>query len=329
MNIQTLRIADDEDAWALLSSWLGGENLGVLNFENWPRLSITIDGDAYRSSLRSGQMEALIGFKTSMGRAYAAIAHGAYDKRRLKKAEDEQLEFTTTVKKGSSITDTDLSPLVSAVAQLIQTHPIESLIAAVVVGLAIVSRPMILRHFENKAKQMDVAERQALMSLTQKITQDDRAKWKIMDRAIAKLSKSYPSLDMLVPDVASSYWHLASASADAKRVRLADVELSGDHLEILSERRSRRNTERETVTDTFVVEGIVKIGNRYRLQLRSDTYHFSAIYQKPQLTEDGVHQIFGCMTDSKEIEATVEIKIIEKSQISGRLISFKALEEEE
>ncbi|APF86791.1 hypothetical protein HI806_08500 [Ralstonia solanacearum] len=328
MATNTFQIKDDDDAWQLLSDWLDGHPVPPLDFAGWPHLSIKIQGAEYKSSLRSGQMEALIGFKSSMGRAYAAIAHGAYDKRRLKKSEDEQLEFTTTVKKGSSIADTDLTPLVHAVAQLINTHPMESLIAAVAVGLTLVARPMILKHFDNKAKQMEIEERDKLLSLTSTITTLDRKRWDIMEKAVARLSTKFPAFDMLIPDVASSYWHLAAASADADRVDVGDVTLNRDHLEILAERRARRNVARNNVTDTFVVEGIVKIGERYRLQLRSPTYHFSAIYHKPHMTESRIRRLFSCMTDSKKIEATVEIKVIEKSQIAGQLLKFKVVNEQ-
>lgn len=317
------KVSNDEDAWQLIELWLSGQPIPTLEFSGWPTLRITIKGEQYESSIKSGQMEALIGFKQSMGRAYAAIVHGAYDKRRLKKIEDERLEFTTTVKKGSSITDTDLSPLVHAAAQVMQTHQIETLIAAVVIGLALVARPLVLKHFENKAKQMEIAERQELISLTSQITARDRDLIKTHERATKRLSKKFPSFDHLVPDVSTSFWHLANSTADADLVTIGgDVELTAHHLEILSERRRRRRSKNDTVEDTFEVGGIVKIEQNYRLQLRSETAIFSVLYRPPKMTEAKIKRLLNCMTASRPIEAKISIRSVEGAHVSGELLSF-------
>lgn len=322
------KVTNDEDAWQLIELWLSGQPIPTLEFSGWPTLRITINGDHYESSLRSGQMEALIGFKQSMGRAYAAIVHGAYDKRRLKKVEDERLEFTTTVKKGSSITETDLSPLVHAAAQVMQTHQIETLIAAVVIGLALVARPLVLKHFENKAKQMDIDERRDLISLTSQITPQDRARAKTHELATKRLSKKFPSFEHLVPDVATSFWHLANSTADADLVTIGnDVELTAHHLEILSERRRRRKSKNETVEDTFEVSGIVKIDQNYRLQLRSDTAIFSVLYRPPTMTEAKIKRLMNCMTSSRTVDAKISIRSVEGAQVSGELLSFRVTRE--
>jgi len=322
------KITNDDDAWELIELWLSGRPVPTLEFSNWPTLRIAIKGEHYQSSLRSGQMEALIGFKQSMGRAYAAIVHGAYDKRRLKKVEEERLEFTTTVKKGSSITDTDLSPLVHAAAQVMQTHQIETLIGAVVIGLALVARPLVLKHFENKAKQMEIEERQALVSLTSQITSVDRARANLHEQAIVRLSKKFPSFEHLVPDVAASFWHLANSTADADQVKIGDdVELTAHHLEILSERRRRRKGKNETIDDTFEVAGIVKIAENYRLQLRSETAFFSVLYRPPKMTEARIKRLMNCMTASRTIDATISVRSVEGAQVSGELESFKVTKE--
>ncbi|WP_157381144.1 hypothetical protein [Burkholderia ubonensis] len=315
-------IRNEEDAWALIDLWLSGAQVPLLEFDGWPILRIKIDGAGYKSSLRSGQMEALIGFKQSMGRAYAAIAHGAYDKRRLKKTEDEQLEFTTTVRKGSSIADTDLSPLVHAAAQVVQTHPIESLIAAVVVGLAIVARPLILKHFDNKAKQMEIEERKHLASLTSQITPQDQERWAKLDKAVDLLTKKFPSFDLLIPDVSTSYWRLANATADANSVQIGDVQLNSEQLEVLSERRKRRKSNTEPIEDEFSVDGIVKISNNYRIQLRSNTAQYSVLYREPEMTPTRIKKLMNCMTFSRPIRARIIVRMVEGSQVSGQLLSF-------
>lgn len=317
-------IKNESDAWEFVEKWMSGEEVLPPSFDGWPHLNFTIKGDEYKSSLRSGQMDALISFQMSMGRAYASIAHGAYDKRRLTKAEEEQLEFTTTVKKGSSITETDLTPLVHAVSQLVTNRPIESLVAAVIIGLAIVSKSAILKHFDNKSKQMEQSVQLQLIHLTDQITQADRARWKTLDAVLKKLGTKFPSIEKIVPDVSRAYWHLANASSNANSVEISGVNLSSADLDVLSERRRSRPTNVTEVTESFSVEGIMKIGSQYRVQLRSETYHLSALYRTPHMSDAKVSRLIKRMTSSQKIIATVKIKVIEGSQIQGELLKFSA-----
>lgn len=323
--IAKLTIKTEADAWEFVEAWLMGEQVEIPSFDGWPMLNFTIQGDEYKSSLRSGQMDALISFQMSMGRAYASIAHGAYDKRRLTKDEEEQLEFTTTVKKGSSITQTDLTPLVHAVAQLVTNRPIESLVAAVVIGLAIVSKAAILKHFEAKSKQMDQNIQLQLIHLTSQISDNDRVRSRLLDSALARLGKKFPSIEKVVPDVSRAYWQLANASSDANSVEIAGVDLSSADLDILSERRRRRPSRISEATDEFTVEGIMKIGTSYRIQLRSDTFHLSALYRNPHMSEVRVRRLMKCMTSSNKINGTVKIKTVENSQVQGELLKFSVI----
>ena len=144
MTAQTTIISNEDEAWDILRRWMDKEDIGEVEFKDWPVLSINIKGEDYSSSLNSSQMAALIEFRKTIGRAYAVVAHGSYDMRRLKIDEEEQLEFSTTIKRGSSITDTDLSPLVQAFASVVTANPTSSLIAGVIIGLALVARPVIL-----------------------------------------------------------------------------------------------------------------------------------------------------------------------------------------
>lgn len=99
------KVTCDNDAWALLEAWIKQEDLGEVEFDGWPVLGIKIRGDEYQASLNSGQMSALVDLKMVLGRTYSLVAHGAYDMRRLRSEEEEALQFTTKVRRGSSILD--------------------------------------------------------------------------------------------------------------------------------------------------------------------------------------------------------------------------------
>jgi len=234
-------ISTEEDAWALLEQWVNKQPINEVEFVNWPVLQINIKGEDYNSSLNSSQMAALVNFKKTIGRAYSTIAHGTYDMRRLKAEEEEQLEFSTHINQGSSLTDTDLTPLVQALASVVSTHQNASLAAGVIIGLALVARPVILKHYEIRAKQIDVDERARLLDLS--LTSLEKKQYTLFETALAKLEKIYPQISKAIPDAAAGFWKFASASSNADKMSISGIELSQEDLEILSERRQNRPTD--------------------------------------------------------------------------------------
>jgi hypothetical protein len=320
-----LTIRNEEDAWAVLDQLLDDKRVGLVEFDGWPRLGIKIEGEGYSSSLNTGQMLAFVEFKLVMSRAYCSIAHGSYDARRLKKHEEEQLQLTTTVKKGSSITDTDFTSLVNAFAQIVTQFPQVTLAAAVVISLSLVARPMILKHLENKAKQLDVDERSKLISLLDKSSVEDRRRVQELEKAVQKIDKTYPQFSQALPDASTAFWRLTASAANADKMTISGVELNQTHLETLSERRAQRNAEIEEIDDEFIVLGVVKVQSSYRVQLKSKSLHLSAIYMSPQLTDGKLKKLINCMAGSQTIQARVELKTIDKSQVIGRLLSFRPI----
>jgi len=319
-------IRTEEDAWNVLNQWLNNEPIADVEFDGWPQLSIAITGNDYNSSLNTGQMSAFIDFKMVMGRAYAAIAHGAYDARRLRSSEEDELEFTTEVKTGSSLADTDFSPLVTAFSQIVTTHPHISLAAAIVLGLLFVSRPLIRQHLENKAKQIDSDERRKLIELVEKNTPQENAHVKSLDKAIARICRVYPQFAMALPDASHAHWRLTSSASDADKMTISGIELSQEQLEALGDRRSFRNAEVEMVEDTFQVLGVIRVRKNYRVQLRSKNLYISAMYKPPEMTDARARRLAGCITSSQLIKATIELKRLEKSHVIGRLMKFQLIQ---
>lgn len=317
-------IANETDAWDALRLWLAGNELGNIEFKNWPRLQIGIKGEDYNSSLNSSQMAALVEFKKTIGRAYSAIAHGAYDMRRLKADEEEQLEFTTSIKKGSSITDTDLTPLVQALASAVSAHPTTTVIAGIVIGLALVARPVILKHYETRAKQIDADERKNLMDLS--LSSQEKEKYRIFEQTLKKLEKIYPQISQAIPDAAGGFWRFASASANADTMTVSGIELAQDDLEILSERRQKRPTDVQEIEQMFSVVGVTKLQNSYKIQLTSPNLVLAVTYRHPQMTEARIRRLMNCISNSIDILAKIQVKTIDKSQVTGRLIRFKPID---
>lgn len=319
-------ISDDAAAWQLLSEWVKGAPVQGVQFAEWPVLSIKINGDDYQNSLNSGQMAALVDLKMAMGRAYAVIAHGAYDMRRLRSEEEEQLQFTTKVKKGSSILDTDFTPLIQAFSSAVSAHPGLAVVAATVIGLALVARPVIVKYYDDRAKQLDSAERTRLLDLS--LSRAESQQYMLFEQVIKKLEGSYPQFAQVLPDARESFWRFAAASVDADRMSVAGLDMTQDDLEILSERRRRRPGDIQEVKQTFKVVSVRKAGEGFKVGLESQNLAITALYRRPQLTDARIKRLMNCITSETLIEARVEVRTVDQAQLSGRLIAFRPLSEE-
>ena len=315
-------VSSDDDAWALLNRWLEGGDLPDVEFVGWPTLRVRLSGGDYSASLNFGQMAALINLRMTAGRAYSSVAHGAYDMRHLKEEEEDQLEFRTEVRPGSSITDTDLSPVIQAVASVITTHPSTSLVAALLIGLAFVSRPVILKYFENRAKEMEISERRRLLDLS--LSGRERDEYRLFEQATKKLEKSHPKFGRTLPDVRSAFLRLASSAVDADEMSVSSITFSQEDLQVLSERRKRRPADVSEFSNTFQVTAVKKVKGVYRIKLESKALVLTAIYRRPHLTDAGIRSLIACMTNEIEVQATLELRTVE-GQVSGQLLRFATL----
>lgn len=319
---ETWVVRNDDDAWEMLNRWVTGHDLPDLDFEAWPILRITLSGGDYRASLNFGQMAALLNLRMTAGRAYSSVAHGAYDMRHLKEDEEDQLEFRTEIRQGSSITDTDLTPFVQAVASVITGNPGTALAAALVIGLAFVSRSVILKYFENRAKEMEIGERRRLLDLSP--SSREAAQYELFERAIKKLEESHPKFGQTVPDVRHAFLRLASSAVDADEMKVADISFSQRDLQALSERRKRRPANISEFENKFRVTAVKKVRGVYRIQFESKALVVTVSYRRPHLTDTGIRSLIACMTNEVEVQATLELRTVE-GLVSGQLLRFNAV----
>jgi len=318
-------IKSDEQAWTLLARAVAGEKISSTKFNGWPVLDIKLSGDDYESSLNSGQMAALVELKNVFGRAYSVVAHGAYDMRRLKADEDEELQFKTKVKKGSSILETDFTALVQAFANAVAAHPQLALISALTLGLVLVSRPVILKHYENKAKQLELEDKKLLLAAI-KPEQGDAAKLALLDQAIDKVTVTYPQFAQVIPDARAAFWRFAASSVDADSMTIDGLVLSQDDLELLANRRARRAGDKTIIKETCSIKYVRKSGNHFIVGLEGKNVSLGAKFRKPQLSEARIKKLSGYMVAGQRIEAELEVKVVDKANLSGRLLSFKVKE---
>ena len=108
---RTLKITDDKTAFAALEKALRNELADAtynLEFVDWPKITIRLEGPGYSSSITSDVAEAIVEIQTALNRAYSRLVHDNSDSRGLTGAERNNLRFKAKVSKGSSLINIDL-----------------------------------------------------------------------------------------------------------------------------------------------------------------------------------------------------------------------------
>ena len=299
-----MKVTTDNDAWELLANLLEGDKRTEIDFENWPVLNIKLKGDEYSASLNSGQMAALVELEYVFGRAYSVVAHGAYDMRRLKVDEEEDLQFTTSVKEGSSILETDFTPLVKAFSGAVAANPQIALVSALVLGLALVSRPIIMKYYESRVKQLDIEDKGLLLK-AMKGSADDSAKVELLDKAVESITKAYPQFAQVLPDAREAFWRFASASVDADSLTIEGLSFSQNDLELLSSRRARRPGNIKEVREICKINYVRKSGAGFIVGLENKKIVLGAKFKKPHLTEPKIKRLMGLMAAGTKVDVVL------------------------
>lgn len=154
--------------------------------------------------------------------------------------------------------ETDLTPLIQALSSVITAHPTFSLMAGVIIGLTLVARPIILKHYESRAKQLEAEERERPLSFS--LSKKEEERYAVYEQATKKLEAHHPQFSQALPDATQAFWRLASASVNADYMMVAGIKLNQENLQILSERRARRSTDIKEIKKDFFVTGVKKIG---------------------------------------------------------------------
>lgn len=108
-----LNISSEADAFKLIEKALQhqiGDQPCKLNFENWPILTIKLEGEGYNSTITSDMAGALVTLQHTMDRSYARLVHDLGDARRLSHEERDELKFKAKVARHKKTVKNAVSP---------------------------------------------------------------------------------------------------------------------------------------------------------------------------------------------------------------------------
>jgi len=229
---RTLKITDDKSAFAALERALRNELADAtynLEFVDWPKVTIRLEGPGYNSSITSDVAEALIEVQTALNRAYSRLVHNSPDSRHLTGDERNKLRFKAKVSKGSSLINIDLGDFAKTLTTdlLSKMTPDQLVISvlgvAAIAGSVVAYRGFLKARSEDKKSQIEADKHIAL-------SQEETKRLQTLANAMAANS----AVAAAKTDFDGARNTLLKSVGDAKTLAVNDVTIDRDTARTLS-----------------------------------------------------------------------------------------------
>jgi hypothetical protein len=236
-----LKVANEDDAFRLIEQALNKE-LGhqpyKLVFDNWPILTIKLEGDGYDSTITSDMAAALVELQHAINRSYARILHDSSNSRTLTADERHELRFKAKIESGSSIIEVNLGEWAEKLSTSLVGKMNPAAIVMTVIGCAVVAGGTIsykdhLQHrSEDKKIEVEMQERVAL-------SKEETRRHEILAKAVT----AQPALGYVRENFDVARTEILKGVGDAETLTVAGIQLENSEAHSIA--RSKRTEARQ------------------------------------------------------------------------------------
>ena len=258
-----LQVSSEADAFRLIEQSLNNE-LGHkpyrVVFDNWPVLTIKLEGEGYESTITSDMAAALVELQHAINRSYARLVHNSTTGRSLTLAERESLKFKAKVEKGSSLIEINLGEWMAHLStaltnKLSPEQLILTVLGVAAVGGTVIAYKAFLRH-KSEDKKVDAAMQERIS-----MSQEETRRHDILAKAVA----ASPMLNYVREDFDVARTEVLRGVGDADSMTVSGVSL--DNATATAVARAKRaeskemqlNGNYEIVQVNWQLEGEVRI----------------------------------------------------------------------
>lgn len=283
-----LKISSEGDAFDLIKKALTdqiGEQPCKLIFENWPILTIKLEGEGYDSTITPDMAEALVSLQHALDRSYARLVHDLATSRGLSLEEREALKFKAKVESGSSLIEINLGEWAErvglALTEKMTPTQLVMMVATVaaIAGSTVAYKDFLDARSEDKKVEAGMKERVLLSQeetkrhalLVQALTGSPKLAdaAQDFDQARVKLLKGVGDADTLTVSGITLNREEANTVARSKRSESKDIQANGQY-KILDVGLSHENEVRLKVSDA-------KTGREFVASFTDDSLNQSQI----------------------------------------------------
>jgi len=238
-NQQELKINSEEDAFELLKKALSDEipDDFKITFDNWPKITIELEGDGYNSTLTPSIMTSLLELQQGLNRTYAKLA---LDKNTRHLSDDERraLEFKAKVEDGCTHITVDLEKQFGVLLDKITNKMTGKELAIVILGSAITwASTVAYKTYVESAAAGKALEQSTIEKI--KLSEQETARMKIF--ADAMLNR--PALESIQKDAKQTNLSMLKGISDAQSIEINGVSINKDDAKRLSSNAKAESAE--------------------------------------------------------------------------------------
>ena len=316
-------IRSEDDAFRYLQSalenQLGDAPVNIV-FENWPIVTIKLEGEGYDSTITSRLAEALVDLQHAMNRTYARAAHGSANPNTLTNDEKRDIQFKARVEKGSSLVSVDLGAYAEKLAIALAGKMDGTDIALTVIGTALVGggvlayKAFLKSRSEDKKVGTGTQERIAL-------SQEETRRMELMTRAIA----AQPRLAVAQQDFDDVRHGIVKSVADATTLSVQGVALSASDARAIAS-TPRAKAEEVQLNGHYMIHKIdwsKQDDARIALYSTDDSLEFSANLDTASLKAENKEMLKASEWDRKRLHMTINATRLRGEITTARIVGVE------
>ncbi|KJZ47622.1 hypothetical protein [Pseudomonas fluorescens] len=327
--MKPLVISNDSEALDLLERILDGEaKLPEIEFKNWPRFEMKVEGDIYKSTITPDLMKGFLELQTAINKSYALARYSA-SSRNLKDADREELQLVLQVKDGSSEFFAKLIEQIDKIGDaFMQMESKDKVKTILIIGLFVLGGISYNSYLDNKVqlRTLDVqaitheADRNERLETLRMVAKQNSPESERANVVYSKAVEQYPEVKSMEGYVAQAYDKLLSGTKDADSVKIQGRKLPGAAVNEISSSK-RQASIGDVVTGVYKILGVDhSVDAHYKFKLRDVLRgeEFSAT-----LPKDGAmvtDQILDVLQDAEWNNKVVLMKVLTKNN-HGKIIN--------
>lgn len=248
-------IGSESDAINLLEQVVNGEieiDPNNLDFNNWPKLVLHLEGPKYHQSVTPTVMNGLLDLQREINRAYALTRYNTSNTRSLTKEERKELEIVVEVEDGSSELEIDLQEILLKFVEMAGAKMEPQHILITVLGVAgMYFGGSIIKNYLDNRRQIRESELKSesdkLLISNIKFSSEEETKRAKIIADLATRDYRVQNLENFAHDAHTS---IVKSTLSAEEAEIQGVSLDKEVANILV-KNARRNVEELRIDGTF------------------------------------------------------------------------------
>ncbi|CAJ1824217.1 hypothetical protein PEKONANI_01829 [Aeromonas jandaei] len=246
-----------EFALDYLSSDSDSNDVPLLKFDGWPKISLHVDGKRYKQSLPSRLMEGLLAFQNETKRSYCISKYGTDNLQRLTNEDREVIdEFIFTISDGSTQSDGNgddyLSRLFGCLDTAFKRMTGKEIISAVAIMAVCMSGAYIAKSYFDSEHQTALAmEETKRLEASLKPAQGslDAIRDIVVGLAMNNLNGKG---EQIADRFANGYGEIVRSIPDAKSVEFGGLTLSNAEIQRFAKKDALDKAPQEVTSECFI-----------------------------------------------------------------------------